>query len=488
VIGLILSCVVQLVYCFTYIPTNSWIYYLVVVLNGVSNCVVDLILVSLPMILIRNLKADYYAYPYATFANLMFFFWSLSKVGHHLLHDFFWIRVILFSTFSYILILVVLFLSCWIFLTLYSRIQKRMDFTIKIKKKKDFTSTGEVKKSSEMKKSTSKDDFKIFNSTGLSPRDEVKKSSEMKKSSSRDEMKKSSSRDEVKISMDVEDSSKLREALFQQQLEEEKKKKQFSWNKFLIKLLKLLIYFPIDLIIFIILVILLLCGSGVGNIVFFYILDGENIFKKNSKVFFLTFLTIVFSISMYFSFPQATRKFLGLFFFKKTRQIFSFAKKVTIASKLTDSYTFTIAKSKLKSTNWEVLNNPHLEEKLCVVVVPDHVVLADEKNRCQIYEYNNSLKNNEDIELYECSNGCLIVNEVENTKQDIFDYRKYLGSKYVSEKFKGRFIDSESFISYFFVFFYGIYFTFFGIPIFYLIFNEGMFNYLTPDLGLFCLL
>jgi hypothetical protein len=43
---------------------------------------------------------------------------------------------------------------------------------------------------------------------------------------------------------------------------------------------------------------------------------------------------------------------------------------MTIGQKLNDNYQFTIAKSKLKSSHWEALNDPNLKDKLCVLVIP----------------------------------------------------------------------------------------------------------------------
>ena len=124
------------------------------------------------------------------------------------------------------------------------------------------------------------------------------------------------------------------------------------------------------------------------------------------------------------------------------------------------------------SQYWEVLNTSNIPKKLCVVVIPDRVVLQNESDRIQIFEHQDFITNMEEIESYECCNGSLVVNESEILRKDIFDYRNYLKASSIVGKYKGRFIDAGCFKNYFFFLFSGIYFLFFGIPIFYLIFDE----------------
>jgi hypothetical protein len=265
----VLSSIVQFVYCFGFLSVNSPMYYLIASMNGISLCLIDLILISLPMILIRNLKGDYYAHPYATYSNLIFLCWNTSSIGHHLLNDFLTTRIIFFSSFGFVLIFIALFFLGYLFLKLYSKFQNQLNFTVKILKiRKHHKGNTEDSNSSTDSQERPSIDFK-------------------------------SSIDGERPSLD--DILSPRDVV----------KGQESKAKICFKFMKLIIYIPLDLIIFIVMIVLILGVSGVGNIILFYSVDGENVFKKNLKVYLLPFLTVIFSISMYFSFPEASRLVLN---------------------------------------------------------------------------------------------------------------------------------------------------------------------------------
>jgi hypothetical protein len=262
-------------------------YYLIACMNGISICLIDLILISLPMILIRNLKGDYYAHPYATYSNLIFLCWNTSSIGHHLLNDFLTTRVIFYSSIGFVLLFFGLSLLITLILKLYSKFQNQLSFTVKILKNRKHPKT------------TSND------SSGSNGSTETERPSL-----------------DYKSSIDG-DRPSLDEILSPREVPRESKVSKW---KNCVKFMKLLFYIPLDLIIFIVMIVLILGVSGVGNIIFFYMVDGENVFKKNLKVYLLTFLTVIFSISMYFSFPEASRLDLHLLIFKEILWIVLFQK------------------------------------------------------------------------------------------------------------------------------------------------------------------
>lgn len=238
--------------------------------------------------------------------------------------------------------------------------------------------------------------------------------------------------------------------------ETEKPSKKYLW---------LLLYFPLDFIVFIFCLLLMLVASGCVNIILYFTI-GTRAHLSAVKIFFLPVVSILCVISMKIAFPEVTDEFFGSMFFKRTRSILGFEKSSTIGAKLQNNCDFSIATAVLEKKRdvWRYLNSNTIEKKPTIVVYKDIVVLHKEEERVKILEDTSNIVET-DYDKEECSNGTILVPKFSKEKT-IYDYNEQYPKEYVVKRWHGAF-DFKYFTDNFYLGVYTGYCLFFTIPIFY---------------------
>ena len=224
----------QFIFAFSQFQTNSWNFFLFTCLYGISLSMVEITLFSIPMIIIRNLKDDYFAYPYATYTSLMYFCFMISNFFRSIIFDVFIGQLLLYISSTVVCFYVFMMMIGWYRCIYMSKESYKQNYEIKT------------------------------NESNLSPG-------------------RGNSMDFV--------------------MKNEEKSSGCS-KKWLI-----IFYFPLELIIFFVAFLLLLGMTGIGNLIFYYYFERQSLDNvKYTRVYFLPFLSLIFSISLFFSFPDSTRK------------------------------------------------------------------------------------------------------------------------------------------------------------------------------------
>lgn len=231
------------------------------------------------------------------------------------------------------------------------------------------------------------------------------------------------------------------------------------------KYLWLLLYFPLDFIVFIFCLLLMTIASGCVNIILYFAF-GTRAHLSAVKIFFLPVVSILCVISMKIAFPEVTDEFFGSMFFKRTRSILGFEKTLTIGEKLINNSDFSMATAVLEKKRdiWRYLNSNNIEKKVTVVIYKDLVVLAKEEERIKFIEDPSTIVES-DYDKEECSNGVILVPKFTKEKT-MYDYEEQYPKEYVVKKWAGL-MDFRFFTDNFYLGVYTGYCIFFTIPIFY---------------------
>eukprot|EP01080_Neovahlkampfia_damariscottae_P000005 gene5-4256_t len=222
---------------------------------------------------------------------------------------------------------------------------------------------------------------------------------------------------------------------------------------------KLLYYIPIELSAFFVNTtsFLLLFSLAVISFVYYFSTGDFNFV-------FLPILSIMFSISILFSFSRTSRKMFGITFFHKTRKIFGIIKRSAIGTKILENYQLSIAIWKLKTSYPHKLDAlKKNDSNFMTFVVPDHIVLENSSDRLKIYDLQEGVEIDDNESMTVCSNGILVVN---NKEKNIFDFQTRMNDVSVERKGYGRFFDSGWFKQNFYFVMYGGYIMVFALPIF----------------------
>jgi len=246
---------------------------------------------------------------------------------------------------------------------------------------------------------------------------------------------------------------------------------------FIAKLRNYLIIIPLEFLVFIVTIMLIFMMTGIVNIFLYYRYSNSSQFNIVA-VYFLPLLSLVTGTTMYIAYPEVTFNFIDANFFNRTRKIFGFYSKPTLASKIYANPNFTLARSALwgRSDVWKALSTENLSVKLLVLLYPDMIVLENETERAQVFEFDHLL-NKKNYEVVRCCNGDLVVLDQKDLEQaNTFDYKKLkvIYTQALSrEKYSvGKFAALSSSQQYFFLYVYVSYTIFFAIPIFYNFFTQ----------------
>jgi hypothetical protein len=242
--------------------------------------------------------------------------------------------------------------------------------------------------------------------------------------------------------------------------EPEQPEKQFKKTS----LLWLFVYIPLETFVFLFGILFSFIASGILNLILHFNFS-MNITDGLGNVVFLPLLFMFTALSMYFAYPEELKRLLGAFLFGKSRLILGWEKNSTIGRKIYSNPEFSIAKEQLaaNSTLWVSLNTSNIRPKIAMFVVPDYVVLNNEKDRTLVYEYDDK----KDYSMFsheKCSNGLLLVNEQDN---NLFKYLEKNYDGYRKKKYQGRFLNFNIFEDNFNFLIIASYCLFFLIPIFY---------------------
>lgn len=249
--------------------------------------------------------------------------------------------------------------------------------------------------------------------------------------------------------------------------EEIEEKKDISWWW-------LLFIIPVETIIFLFFIVVFLFGSGIVSFIltFLYTNDHDPV-----RVYLLPTITLLCIISMKLGFPDVLTKLTDSIFFVRTRKALGLFSLPTIGDRLTSNPQLSMAHAaiELNQVLFKTLHTPNLKAKPVLFVVPDEVVLENEGERFEFYEKRDDIDYSKLDDVYECSNGLLIVDIKEG--KNLFFYAKYMNTQ--EGKYLGRYIDFKFFTEKFLFLVFISYCFFVSIPIIFKMFHKCKYSILT---------